>query len=322
MTGPRAKSRRLEKPNNLAISESDKSLVYNYCRRCKRNLPAKMFLSAVDLMIDTNGLFSICTDCCENLFQHYFQSEQNNQKAMKKLCRQINLRFDAEAVQFVEREIETRIKNGTRANSTFFGFYRKQLTRIGQTAGEDLTFIEASVYFTGQELDPKVFAEETINHLESFWGKGMTPEDYQFLEEKLTEWKKSYSCKTKGEELYIKEACFKELDLKKARTEGKSTDSILKSMNDLLKNAALTPAQANVASSNNADTIGLMIKRIEQTSPAEYYKDKDLFANFDHLETYFTNYVKRPTQNTLSGTKDFELVDDDSFEISSEESEK
>jgi hypothetical protein len=126
----------------------------------------------------------------------------------------------------------------------------------------------------------------------------------------LADWKRSYSCQNKAEEFFMKQICLKSLELEKVRTEGKNPDSILKGMQDLLKNAALTPAQQTASSSGKGmETWGMFIKTIEETTPAEFYKDKQRFADFDNIGSYIQKYVVRPLKNFVTGSRDFNIVD-------------
>ena len=49
-------------------------------------------------------------------------------------------------------------------------------------------------------------------------------------------------------------------------------------------------------------TIGVNAERIEQTTPAEYYKDQTLFKDFDGLGEYFKRMITRPIKNIIFGT--------------------
>ena len=113
----------------------------------------------------------------------------------------------------------------------------------------------------------------------------------------------------------MKQICLKELELENARKEGKSPDSILKSMQELLKNGALTPAQQTAASSGKGvETWGMFIKNIEETTPAEYYKNKEMFRDFEGIEEYIARFITRPLKNFVTGSRDFNISEEDGTE--------
>ena len=47
----------------------------------------------------------------------------------------------------------------------------------------------------------------------------------------------------------------------------------------------------------------MLIRDIEQYTPAEYFKDKKLFRDADGLGEYFQRFVTRPLRNLMSGEK-------------------
>ena len=52
--------------------------------------------------------------------------------------------------------------------------------------------------------------------------------------------------------------------------------------------------------------LGEMIRDIEEYCPAEYYKDKKLFADFDKVREYIDRFMTRPLRNLLTGSKELD----------------
>ena len=52
--------------------------------------------------------------------------------------------------------------------------------------------------------------------------------------------------------------------------------------------------------------IGMLFRDIEEYCPAEYYKDKKLYADFDHLKEYISRFMARPLVNLLTGSKEMD----------------
>ena len=52
--------------------------------------------------------------------------------------------------------------------------------------------------------------------------------------------------------------------------------------------------------------LGELIREIEEVCPAEYYKDKKLYADFDHLKEYIERFMTRPLRNLLTGSKELD----------------
>ena len=50
----------------------------------------------------------------------------------------------------------------------------------------------------------------------------------------------------------------------------------------------------------------MLYRDIEEYCPAEYYKDKTLYADFDHLKEYILRFMSRPLKNLLTGSKEMD----------------
>lgn len=309
------------------VTKTGQKISHGYCRMCMETKIATDFYQAVDTYIDKNGIMSVCKKCLNGIYDKIYETEHSSEKAILRICRMINMKYDNDAIIATKKHLETMESKGKISNGVI-GIYRAKLqnvqkSEIGKRSENDLDLTYQDVggiVFTVEDNVENETDRVTLDQLKGFWGYGFTNfDDYKFLENRLAEWKADYSCSNKAEEFLIKELCFKELELDKARREEKNVDPILKSIDGLLKTASLTPAQTNASSGKSFETIGLMIKRIESTTPAEYYQDKSLFKDFDNLEQYISNFIKRPIMNFLGASKSFE-ISDDSSDFSIEES--
>jgi hypothetical protein len=285
-----------------------------YCRKCQKVKRAGAYFSASDRYLDANGYMSICKECVGQIYSKVFQTEHTIERAILRVCRMLNLKYSEDAIVSTINQLVTQKKD--HGDTSVMGIYKGKLaatqkSEMSKRVEEDLTFVEPLKRVLTDPLDND---DEYGEELSEFWGEGLNFNDYAFLEKKLAEWKQSYSCQNKAEEFYLKEICYKELELQKARVEDRSTDPILKSMNDLLSKAALTPQQTNAASSGKSgETWGIFIKTIEETTPAEYFEgpEKELFKDYDNIGKYLWNYVTRPIKNFIQSSKDYNILDED-----------
>ncbi len=292
-----------------------------YCRKCCETKKPSEFYSAVDNFLDANGYFSLCKSCIGKIYVNFYKSESNLEKAIYKLCKTINLKYDVSAVDALRSQYNAKGKEF--GDESDVGIYKARLVSVQRSFGEKADNLDLTFQYETQIINTETINDEDFDgqgyDMKIKWGADLSADDYIFLEEKLYEWKADYSCQNKAELFLMKELCFKELELKNARVGGlTNVDSILKSMDNLLKSAALTPAQSTASSGGAKDTWGLMMKQIETTRPAEFYgtEDKKLFKDFDNLGAYITNYIKRPMLNFWGASKSFELVgEDESFEL-------
>jgi hypothetical protein len=316
----RPRSRKIKPEEN-----SDKNIYY--CRKCGLIKREADFFNTNDFFLDAaNKKLSICKSCCNEIFNNFMINDKDIKKTIYRMCKLLNIMFDETAVASTINYIESSKNKGKEVEGVF-GIYKKNLRlanmpdSVNNSGGDenlgDMTFSEPKEKVM---YDPIKDDEEHAEYLKYFWGEKFNYDEYVFLEKELAEWKSSYSCSTKAEEFYMKEICLKQLELRNARIEKGNSGiaAIQKSMDTLLKAAALTPAQATAASSSKMiETIGMKIKMIETTTPAEYYKgeNKDLFKDYDNIGQYFYNYVYRPVSNFFSGNKNFELLENSDMEL-------
>ena len=87
-----------------------------------------------------------------------------------------------------------------------------------------------------------------------------------------------------------------------------------------MKNLAISPNMANAVSEGKSmDAFGVWVKDIENLSPAEWYKDKQLFKDVDNLQEYGEIFITRPLRNFITGSRDFTLELENTVEDEIEE---
>jgi hypothetical protein len=310
-------TRKLRRPKST-VSKTGVEVTSCYCRKCMETKKPTDFYQAVDNgMLDANGYFSVCKECCAKIYVGQYSVTHDLGKAIYNTCRILNIRFDDGAISSTKMHLETQGK--TDDDPKTFGIYKSKVVSKNLNEGEnakynDYTFQEHTIAPVGNPMSDDAF-EEAVS-VKEFWGDGLELEDYRFLEKELADWKKSYAISTKADEFYIRQICLRILEIEKVRTAGNSPDSVMKSLQTLLKDAGLTPAQQTAASSGKGvETWGTIIKTIGETSPEEYYKNKELFKDFDNLGDYLQKYLTRPLKNFVTGSRDFNIVDiDDGFD--------
>jgi hypothetical protein len=274
------------------------------------------FFSGVDSTLDANGFMSICKQCCNEIYDNYYRVEHSIAKAILRTCRKIDLMFDEGSVESTETHLSTLASNN-RPSDNIIGIYKSKLVQSQKNnfadpnSEFDLTFHEFGI-----SLPPNSPLEEGSDkdELEKAWGEGWDADDYDYLEEQFSEWKKTHKCDTKAEEMLLREICHKSLEIRKKRKEnnGATPAALTKELQDLMKTASVDPSKTSAANSGKSqDTFSSFIKIVEENEPADYYEDKDLFKDFDNIDFYFKKYVTRPLKNFITQSRDFNVDTDD-----------
>jgi len=285
---------------------------FNYCRRCEKVKDRKFFSKSFDTELDKNGYLSICSDCLDDIFKRYMIAEYNNMnRVILKMCRMTNTKYEESAIT-TAKEIY-RTKNRDIFEGGFFVTYRAQLKfAVGHPTDSvkfgDLTFVEPMNFKSNDEI----YADEDLS---DNWGTGYEYEDYQFLEKEYDKWTKTHKSDTMAEKTLLREICWKQYEIRKARIEAKSTSSLVKELQDLMKTASIDPAKTSIAGSGKSqDTFSAFIKTIEENEPADYYKDRELFKDYDNIDYYFKKFITRPLKTFLGLSRDFNATEENDFD--------
>lgn len=289
------------------IKEEKKEVEEAYCRRCTRVRSAYNFYSATDQLLDKNGKMSICKDCMNDLYDIFYSETKDISRTILEMCRILNVKFDQEAVAAVEKQLATYREKGKDVHS-IFGIYKAKLiavlnSQIGDRSDADFTFYEPS---------PDVIEEintieegKNLEYLQSMWGGGLNMADYEYLESEFNEWRRTTKCDTHPEEVLLKQICYIENDIRKKRLLGQSVGSDLKTLREMMKSGALTPAQQGSNSSNkSADSYGMWIKDIEKMTPAEYHEDLEKYKDMDGIDEDIDDII-RSIRNFMTDSRDF-----------------
>jgi len=304
--------------NKAVISSTGISVETVYCRKCRQNKSPAEFYTCVDKVLDTNGYLSLCKLCCRDIYDGFYLSEKSIERAMLKTCRLLNIRYDENAIEAAKQQVETMKARGTESDN-FFGLYKSRLLTSAKLciqsdrSEEDLTFQEGNIIIT--PTDPLEDHDKNAEELKEIWGDQLNYEDYVWAEKEYSKWEHDYDIRNSSEVNLLRLIILKLLDIRKIRNGGQgSTAKLEKEFQDLLKTSALSPAQSNAASKGNlADTWGMLIKRVEEDTPAEYYKDFELFSDSFNLKRYIKNYISRPISNFFNGQKNYNIIDDPDF---------
>lgn len=138
------------------------------------------------------------------------------------------------------------------------------------------------------------------------WGQGYSKEDYKILEGMYDKWTEKYKSDTLAEQKTFKFLCLKEFEIMKFRSEGKPVDKLEDTYIKFMNAANVTPRDSIASDPDNMNSLGVWIQEIERTRPAEYFKNKKIYEDFDQLTKYLQRFIFRPLKNLLTGSRDFD----------------
>ena len=258
------------------------------CKKASGLLDEKDFYSTANEEFFHNKKLPICKHC---LKKFVYEDKKINLDKFKNIL-QI---YD---IPFYEKEWNASL-NGSK--EVLGSYMRIVYLNYKDKHWKDGDIIDKKLIYN--EEDEKLSDIDLINR----WGFGFTEEELQWLENDYCQWTTHHDCEKLSIQRLVQMICIKELEIRKARQNGKSTDKLEKSLRELMNDSNLTPKTMSAMNeSESTKMYSQWIKDIEQYRPAEYFKDKSLYEDFDGIKEYFERFILRPMKNLLTGTREFD----------------
>lgn len=290
-----------------------------YCDVCHNSqLSAKDFYGSQSSLSSQHGKMRICKSCFEKLFDKYAVKYGGNRKAVKRLCMAYDIYYSDELYESCVYEQDFEDEDGIwhKQEKFNFGNFFRNLSLPQHRRKSFDTAIDEGFSFE----DPTSAASVNPKLIEK-WGVGFDPVDYQMLESHYKYLKAANPRAEDNQEIFITDLCYTKMQQMKAARENRVSD--YKNLTDSYRNTFKDAGLRTVRDASETDefTIGVNIETIEKYTPAEYYKDKKLYKDYDGLGDYFDRMIARPVKNAIFGTeerdKEFYIHDED--EVDDEE---
>ena len=254
-----------------------------------------------------NGYLTICKRCISELYEQYVKFfDGDEDAAMDRICQITDMYVD-EVAWAASRKIS--------ADRNRMSAYVARLN-LNQSKGP--TYSDTLVKRWEAEVENAETAAQAdqndditvpIEVIRRF-GTGFTDGDYDSLEYEYQNWVEKYGTPIdkRQEELYIS-ICYMKLNLQKSiQGRDAGTGTLANSYKALIEAATteIEDRKKKAEADMELKPIGLLYRDIEEYCPAEYYKDKKLYQDFDHLKEYISRFMIRPLHNLLLGTKEMD----------------
>jgi len=225
------------------------------------------------------GHTPLCKDCIDALYDGYLSQCNDAKLAVRQVCRKLDLYWSESVYEIVERKATTRTVMTNYISkintTTFLGkSYDNTLSEEGTLWSFGATNSDAEKD-NADTVTPSTMGESTedvAEEVRAFWGSGYTPEMYRELEERRIYWMSRLPKDIDldiGTETLIRQACSLEIDINKARAEGRSTDKLVNALNGVLGGAKLKPTQKkdDLDASIANTPMGVWLYRYENLRP-------------------------------------------------------
>lgn len=281
-------------------NSTDNALGYNCCQCEKPFDSLSEFYKSYSSFYNRTKHLPVCKECFNRKFSEYTLEYHSTKKAMQRMCMAYDLYYN--------ESIFNSCDNGD--DNTIVGNYIRKLNMIqykGRTFDKSL---EEGFFFTGEKTTPlkeidENSTESQINPKDvDTWGGGLSAIDYDILNSHYKFLKNANPQCDSNAEIFITDLCYTKMQQMKAVREGRVDD--YSKLTETYRKSFTTAGLKTVREANIDEefTIGVNAETIEKYTPAEYYKNKQLYKDHDDLGEYLDRFLLRPLRNLMHGTKD------------------
>ena len=287
------------------------------CVSCQREYPIdKFYPRIVDDKFSPDGVIPYCADCCEEIVRENLTKVNSLESAMWLTCAKLDVPFIRKVFEKVEEQkSKYQQKSGKKDSEyTLFKYYYDYLwgsKSMGTAIDVWIDFSNTDVSMG--EISSLKKSEEALNReiekLELDWGVQEDIEDYKFLVYNFDKYTKDVREMTPQQEDLYRDLCLARLE--KRKIEEKKLDGDLTKVQNRILNL-MHKLNLDVFEDNQPKTLSEeflfdKIRMVEQTMPADFYKDKNLYKDMTKKRKLMTDLVYRPLANTLTGSRDFNI---------------
>lgn len=272
------------------------------CMACNEEYAIKEFYTSDSDLFLATGRIPYCRSCLEKFYDNYLDKYKKlayvnpERKAIERLCMMLDLYYSDKIFEAAEKKKEDRLD--TPLLSSYF-----QIVKLIQYRKKDYDSTIYEKYKSGQgesdgmtmrtELDAK--CEGDISTAMDIFGTGFSNEDYLFLYNEYCDWTARHECETKAQEEVFKQICFTQLELHKATVKGSDTKDLRATFQKLLDTANLQPKQNAGSTASDAQTLGTLIDKWENTRPLpeidEELRDVDKIGLY--IDVFFRGHLAK-----------------------------
>ena len=295
----------------------DKRPTTSVCVSCQREYPIdKFYPRIVDDKFSPDGVIPYCADCCEEIVRENLTKVNSLESAMWLTCAKLDVPFIRKVFEKVEEQkSKYQQKSGKKDSEyTLFKYYYDYLwgsKSMGTAIDVWIDFSNTDVSMG--EISSLKKSEEALNReiekLELDWGVQGDIEDYKFLVYNFDKYTKDVGEMTPQQEDLYRDICLARRE--KRKIEEKKLDGDLTKVQNRILNLMhklnLDRFEDNQPKTLSEEFLFDKIRMVEQTMPADFYKDKNLYKDMTKKRKLMTDLVYRPLANTLTGSRDFNI---------------
>lgn len=260
-----------------------------------------------------NGYLSICRNCVAELYEQYVKFYDNDEDAAaERICQITDMYFDLDLWAASRKISDMRGGKSRNRISTYISKLNLAQAKGCTTYSDTLIRRwESDVQnaATVEEVEENDDIETPVDVVRRF-GTGFEAGDYDSMQYEYQNWVDRYGepIDKRQEELYVS-ICYTKLNLQKLLQKGDANiGTAANSYKSQIEAATIEieDRKKKAEAEKQLSPLGEMIRDIEEYCPAEYYKEKKLYSDYDYLREYIERFMTRPLRNLITGSKELD----------------
>ena len=305
---------KIPKSRNMS---SEKKYKCTCCGSSWDNQSRHFSKAASALYQSNNGYITVCNDCRDKYYSELVDFYNGNEpQAIRHICQQFDIVFHSDAL--------IAAWQSTGESSRIASYFK--MRNLGQSSKFGSTYIDGMKYdhvngkynIIESKEQTKLSNVQTSASSIDRWGVGFSEMDYKNLDDHYRLLKKNNPNADNNQEIFIKSLCNLNMLMIRALNKGDSKEysTLVEQYSKTFTKAGLRTIEEK--DSSNDEVFGVTLATISQFTPEEFYKDKQLYKDWDEIGDYFDRHVCRPMQNLMTGSnirdKEFFVPDGDEDE--------
>lgn len=270
------------------------------------------------LFQSNDGYLPWCKECSDKYYALLCAVYSGNQEhAIEHFCRQADWVYEEKPL-IAAKEYESGHRDRTRLSH----YAAKKNLNVGGRK----TYFDSMIHDYMNNQNEIITSKEQVKSEDisisasavDRWGIGFSEMDYKNLDEHYKMLKKNNPNADNNQEIFIKTLCNLNMLMVRALQSGDSKEytSLTEQYSKTFKQAGLRTIAEKDAS--NDETFCMTLGFISDYTPEEFYQDKELYADFDHIGEYVERHITRPMINLEAGSnirdKEFFVPEVDEYE--------
>lgn len=258
----------------------------------------------------TNGILPICKNCFVRKFSEYAKTYMSNKKAMQRMCMAFDVYFNEDVFDKCDTKDDAvvgkyfrHLNLGQHKEKNFDSSLDEGIFELSgdrkRVKGKRVAIVDEYDNVQEETESSKISPKDIEK-----WGVGFDIVDYGILNSHYKFLKKVNPNCDNNQEIFINDLCYTKMQQLKAVREGRVDDysKLTESYRKTFQQAGLKTVQDENKTSDDCWSQWTGI--ISQYTPEEYYKDKQLYADWDDLGEYYQRMAVRPLKNLQLGTNE------------------